>query len=104
MAEYRLTPAATRDLENIWLYTRSQWSIEQADRYAGFLASAFAELARAPNIAPSCEHIRSRYRCRTIERHTIYFRVADYGISITRILHYRMDAGRHLSPMKNKLG
>ena len=57
MAEYRLTPAAERDLENIWLYTRQQWSAEQANRYTAILANAFAELARAPTTAPSCDHI-----------------------------------------------
>jgi len=28
MAEYRLAPAAEKDLENIWLYTRQQWGDE----------------------------------------------------------------------------
>ena len=72
MAEYRLTPAAERDLENIWLYTRRQWSTEQADRYTAILANAFAELAQAPKIAPSCDHIRSGYRRRSVDRHMIY--------------------------------
>jgi plasmid stabilization system protein ParE len=51
MAEYRLSPAAERDLGGIWKYTR---------------------------------------------RHMIYFRITDYGIAITRILHERMDAPHHL--------
>jgi toxin ParE1/3/4 len=33
MAEFRLTPAAERDLEGIWDYTQEQWGDEQADRY-----------------------------------------------------------------------
>jgi len=32
MAEYRLSPAAERDLEGIWKYTRREWSLEQAER------------------------------------------------------------------------
>lgn len=96
MAEYRFTPAAERDLENIWLYTRRQWSAEQADSYTEILANAFAELAQAPKIAPSCDHIRVGYRRRTVDRHMIYFRVTDYGIAIIRVLHDRMDAPRHL--------
>jgi len=96
MAEYRLTPAAERDLENIWLNTRRQWSTEQADRYIAILANAFDELAQAPKIAPSCDHIRSGYRRRSVDRHMIYFRVTDYGIAIVRVLHDRMDAPRHL--------
>jgi len=96
MAEYRLTPAAERDLENIWLYTRRQWSAEQADGYIEILANAFAELAQTPKIAPSCDHIRSGYRRRSVDQHMIYFRVTDYGIAIIRVLHDRMVAPRHL--------
>ncbi len=96
MPEYRLTPAAERDLENIWLYTRQQWSTEQADRYTAILANAFADLAQTPKTAPSCDHIRRGYRRRSVERHMIYFRVTDYGIAIVRVLHDRMDAPRRL--------
>ena len=38
MAEYRLSPAAERDLEGIWKYTRSEWGVEQAERYTDLLA------------------------------------------------------------------
>ena len=96
MAEYRLSPAAELDLENIWHYTQQKWSTAQADRYLGILASAFSELAQAPKTAPSCDYIRPGYRRRNIERHVIYFRITDYGIAIVRILHDRMDALRHL--------
>ncbi|MDO8959122.1 MAG: type II toxin-antitoxin system RelE/ParE family toxin [Rhodocyclaceae bacterium] len=96
MAEYRLTPAAERDLENIWLYTRRQWSTEQADRYTAILANAFAELCLAPKTAPRCDDVSSGYRRRSAGRHMIYFRVTDYGIAIVRVLHDRMDAPRHL--------
>ena len=33
MAEYRLSPAAERDLEGIWKYTRRECRLEQAERY-----------------------------------------------------------------------
>ncbi|WP_209714988.1 type II toxin-antitoxin system RelE/ParE family toxin [Duganella sp. 1411] len=39
MAEYRLTPAAERDLESIWIYTSQRWSIDQADRYIDMLTA-----------------------------------------------------------------
>lgn len=96
MAEYRLAPAAERDLEDIWLYTQEQWGSAQADRYVDILNAAFAELARAPQIALACDHIRPGYRRRSVERHMIYLRMTDYGIAIVRILHDRMDALRHL--------
>jgi toxin ParE1/3/4 len=41
-------------------------------------------LAEAPKSAPACDHIRSGYRRRNVERHMIYFRITDYGIAIIR--------------------
>ena len=96
MAEYRLTPAAERDLEAIWAYTQKQWGAEQANRYIDILTEAFAELAQFPKTAPACDHIRPGYRCRNVERHMLYFRITTYGIAVVRILHDRMDAPRHL--------
>ncbi len=96
MAEYRLTPAAERDLELIWTRTVQHWGIEQANRYTDILAASFAELAESPKTAPACDQIRPGYRRRSVERHMIYFRVTAYGIAIIRILHDRMDAPRHL--------
>lgn len=96
MAEYRLTPAAERDLEAIWTHTVERWGVEQANHYTDCLAAAFAELARSPKSAPACDHIRLGYRRRNVERHIIYFRITNYGIAVVRILHDRMDAPRHL--------
>lgn len=96
MSEYRLSPAAELDLEDIWTYTVEHWGIDQANRYTDLLIAAFAELAQSPKIAPACDHIRPGYRRRSVERHVIYFRIADYGIAVIRILHIRMDAPRHL--------
>ncbi len=96
MAEYRLSPLAEQDLENIWQTTVETWSVDQAERYIDILVAAFATLAEAPDRAPACDHIRPGYRRRHVERHAIYFRKAAYGIDVMRILHDRMDAPRHL--------
>ena len=96
MPEYRLTPAAERDLEAIWTYTVSKWGVEQANRYIDIMTAAFAELAQAPKTASLCDHIRQGYRRRRVERHMIYFRITSYGIAIVRILYDQMDAPRHL--------
>ena len=96
MAEYRLTPAAERDLETIWTHTLLRWGAEQANRYTDILTAAFAELAQSPRTAPACDQIRPGYRRRSVERHMIYFRITTYGIAIIRILHDRMDAPRYL--------
>jgi toxin ParE1/3/4 len=96
MAEYRLAPAAERDLEAIWAYTVQQWGVEHANRYTDLLIAAFADLAQQPKTAATCDHIRPDYRRRNVERHTIYFRIVPYGIAVIRILHDRMDVPRYL--------
>jgi len=96
MVEYRLAPAAERDLEVIWAYTVQQWSLEQAHRYIDILTAAFAALAQSPKTAQACDHIRPGYRCSRVERHMVYFRITEYGIAIIRVLHDRMDALRYL--------
>lgn len=48
MAEYRLAPAAERDLETIWTHAIEQWGVEQADRYIDILTAPFSELAQSP--------------------------------------------------------
>lgn len=52
MAEFQLTPAAERDLEGIWRYTRDEWG-EQADRYLDMLTATFQALAESPKSAPA---------------------------------------------------
>jgi toxin ParE1/3/4 len=63
MAEYRLTPAAEHDLEDIWTYTTEQWSIEQAERYTDELTEALTRLAESPTGLQSqtCDYIRQGY-------------------------------------------
>ncbi len=96
MAEIVLTPAAVRDMEAIWQYTRDKWSVAQADAYVDHVAAAFAALARAPLTAPACAQIRPGYRRGVVERHVIYFKVVESGIVVVRVLHERMDANQAL--------
>ena len=96
MAEYRLSPAAQRDLDSIFDYTVAKWGLAQAADYSDLIEQACAALARAPLRAPACDAIRKGYRRRSVGRHVIYFRVTATGISIVRILYQRMNAGNQL--------
>ncbi len=96
MAEYRLSPAAQRDLDSIFDHTVSEWGLPHALRYTSMIQAACATLADAPQQAQSCENIRPGYRRKRIERHMLYFQPKPYGIAVMRILHERMDASRHL--------
>ena len=96
MAELRLTPAALRDIEDIWRYTAQRWGAAQAERYIDRLNACFDALAQALLSAPACEHIRAGYRRQPVESHVVYFRAEQSSVTVVRILHERMDAPRHL--------
>jgi toxin ParE1/3/4 len=95
-SEFRLSPAALRDLEAIWAYTLKQWGRAQADRYVDKLDGAFHALALAPDAAPAVDHIRPGYRRQRVERHAVYYKMEGDTLVVMRVLHERMDAPQHL--------
>ena len=98
MAEpaYRLSPKAREDMEAVWLYSLTEWGLEQAGQYTDDLADAFELLAANPKLGKACDHIRRGYRKHPSLRHVIYYRETAYGIEVVRILHDRRLATRWL--------
>jgi len=96
MSGYTLSPRAIRDLEEIWDFTASTWSIDQAERYIRQIESTIAEIAAKPSIARPCDAIRTGYFKHPVGSHVLFFRMVPAGIGIVRILHGRMDFDRHL--------
>lgn len=96
MAEYRLTPAAEADLEDIWTYSANTWSVEQANLYIDELVAIFDALATNPRQAAPCDHIRAGYRYARARRHVVYLKHQKDGIDIVRVLHDRMLPTNHL--------
>jgi toxin ParE1/3/4 len=96
MPEFRITPAAERDLEDIWRYSVRTWGIVQAAAYTDEMVPAFSRLAGAPELGRKIDHIRAGYRCWRMREHVVYYRLAAYGVEVVRILHVRMDPPRHL--------
>jgi toxin ParE1/3/4 len=92
---YRLSPLAEADLEDIWLYTVETWSIEQAERYHAQMVAAFEGPANGRKKGRSTD-IREGYFKYAIGSHFVFYRHADAGIDIIRILHQRMDVTLHL--------
>lgn len=95
MPEYRLTPKAKEDMEAVWLYSLTQWVVQQTERYIDDLAEAFKILAESPKAGTACENIRAGYRKYPVIRHVVYYRETAYGVEIMRVLHDRMLASRH---------
>lgn len=96
MAEFRLTPAAQADVEAIFDHGVAAWGLPQAMGYTDRIEAALHATAGAPMQAPSCDHIRSGYRRRSVGQHVIFFRPTEYGVAVVPILHRRMDPLLHL--------
>lgn len=92
----RFTPAARRDLSQIWDYSEEQWGRRQAESYVEDVRAAIERLAADPDRGRPCDDIRDRYRRYPTGRHVIFYVVDEVGIDVIRILHQRMDVGRHL--------
>ncbi|MCO5239338.1 MAG: type II toxin-antitoxin system RelE/ParE family toxin [Chitinophagaceae bacterium] len=96
---YKISFQASEDIENIWLYTFENWSLEKADRYVNLIFDEIEYLADNPNSGKDFNHIRKNYRCSKVKSHIIFYRLTDKqnNIEIIRVLHQRMDIENRLS-------
>ncbi len=91
--KYKISQAASQDIENIWLYTIEKWSIEQADRYFNLIMDEIEYLAKNPKSGKDFSNVRKGYFRSKIKSHFIFYRFNRKHdlIEIIRILHQRMD-------------
>ncbi len=87
---------AEEDLIDIWIYTFKNWGENKADSYLDELESAFNLIAENPYIGNNSDEIRLGYRQYHINRHIIFYRIADKTIHVIRILYDQMDFFKHL--------
>ena len=95
MAKFHLTNKAVEDLDSIWLYTLETWSEDQADFYYRELVKACQDIADRPTyLDKEYDEIMPGL---FIYKHLIFYLLVDDGVEIIRILHERMDFGRHFN-------
>lgn len=96
MSQYRLTPAAQRDLSSIWDFTAARWDARQAETYIAEIRAAVERVADDPRRGHACNEIREGYRRYSIGSHLVFYVESSVGVDVIRILHQRMDPTRHL--------
>ncbi len=97
MTTYRLSPRARADLGGIWDHTAERWGEGQAERYLRQIAEACADLASGRRRGAGAGAVRPGYFRHPVGSHVLFYRLGrDGGIEVMRILHKRMDVGRHL--------
>ena len=97
--KYKISQEASRDIENIWLYTIEKWSIEQADRYFNLIMDEIEYLAEDPKSGKDYSKVRKGYFRSQIKSHFIFYKInrKNEDIEIIRILHQRMDIETRLN-------
>lgn len=94
MRDLELSPKARSDLEEIWLYSFSQWGRAQADGYVASLRSVIKGLQDDQTVSRGADGAKPGYRLAVAERHLVVFRQTPDKIIVIRVLHQRMDIGR----------
>jgi len=93
---FRLTREAEADIVDIYRYSVENFGEAQADTYHDGLSDCFRLLADTPLIGRDYGFLRPGLRRYEHASHSVYYRLADTGILILRVLHRRMDPARHL--------
>ncbi|MDQ3108433.1 MAG: type II toxin-antitoxin system RelE/ParE family toxin [Bacteroidota bacterium] len=96
---YKLSKEASNDLENIWLFTFENWSIEQADRYLNLVLDEIDYLCVNPGSGFDFGNIRKGYFRSKVKSHIIFYKLNNKQneIEIIRVLHEKMDIENHLA-------
>ena len=95
---YEISEKAKEDIDNIWLYTYENWSVEQADRYYNFILDEIEYIAENFESGKSMEHLRKGYRASKVKSHIVFYRKSKKDVvEIIRVLHQRMDIENRLN-------
>lgn len=90
--EYKIREKTLEDIENIWLYTLKNWSIEQADKYYNLIFNEIEYVANFPLSGKDFSNIRKNYRYTKVESHLIFYKYFNNKeIEVVRILHKNLD-------------
>jgi toxin ParE1/3/4 len=93
---YVLSNRAKSDLQEIWDYTEVRWGFDQAELYIRELWRHIEIVAADPKSGRSCPEVRAGYYKYRAGSHFLFYRITNDGVDVIRILHERMDFGRHL--------
>ncbi|MEZ4842981.1 MAG: type II toxin-antitoxin system RelE/ParE family toxin [Saprospiraceae bacterium] len=91
--KYKISLLASKALENIWLYTFENWSIEQADRYFNLIMDEIEFVAQKPESGLEYNFVSKGYYRTNTKSHLIFYKIDKKNniVEIIRILHQRMD-------------
>lgn len=98
MPEYIISEKALEDINNIWIYTAENWSVEQANRYYNLIIDEIEYIVQNLDMARDFGKIRKSYKYSKVKSHLIFFKKDKTNdIEVVRVLHERMDIENRLA-------
>lgn len=88
---YRLTAAASTDIERILRYSRQEYGAKQARKYHSGLRNAFRYLVANPFAARERSEVQPPVRIYPYRAHLVIYVVEASGILIVRVQHGSQD-------------
>ena len=92
----RKSALAERDLIGIWEYSCEQWDAAQADKYLDELGKGIKLLADNPELGVRRDYVKDGYRVLFVGSHAVYYTTSASTVYVVRVLHVRMDPGKHI--------
>lgn len=91
-----LSPEAVDDYDHILLYTLETWGERQMEVYESQLGDAIELIAKYQDLGKRRLDLPENVRIFQVQHHLIVYRIKEDRLEIARILHEKMDAGKHL--------
>jgi len=91
MPNFRITPRARNDLQNIGRYTEWQWGKKQRNTYLKNFENQFHWLAENPLLGKHRPDICEGYYSYPQGNHVIFYLIGQESIEIIGIPHKEMD-------------
>ncbi len=91
-----VSPHAARDIDWIFDYTEEQWGLDQAIAYALGIKTNLQEICEGRRSGRTFPQLSKAYLSVTYRSHYLVYRETRETIVLIRILHQRMNIGRHL--------
>ena len=92
MTEYIISEKALEDLNNIWIHTAENWSVDQANRYYNLIVDEIEYVSVHFETTIDFGNIRKNYKFSKVKSHVVFYQKTDNTkMEVVRILHERMD-------------
>ena len=91
---FRLSHAASADLDDIWVYVAQEGSEGAANRLIDSLTERFPVLLQMPQSGRKRDEVRRCLRSHPVGNYVIYYREMKTGIEIVRVIHGARDVAK----------